>query len=535
MRGTLPIRLLIVCILLIPSILYLWPQSDVPTFCDLHDDCIYFVSAKSLADGGGYRIASLPGEPAQTKYPPLYPLLLSLAWRVNPEFPANLTLAVWISWLALPALLMGLASLYPRLGLSGWRTWILLALIAVNPYTITFSSKLLSEILFMALFVGVLILAERALQKGDDWRTPAAAGIVMGVAYLARSAGIVALGTMPLYFVLRKQPRKAAVFFFCMLPFVAGWMAWARLHEVTTTDPALMYYVDYASYQALNVSFADLPVVLWKNLDGLLSGLGSLVFPRVFDSLFMKILAQVIAVAMIAGVVRLVRRGQAVNYALFALGSSLLLAIWHFPPNERFVFPLFPLALAGLLVELEHLAEMLKAGIRHKDRSQRVAAVMLGSFIVLILCAGLAVQIYMSRVYLPESAQLYRAKRDAQTLAFQWIKKNTPESTAVVSLRDPLFYLQTGRHAITRPVLPMFWYREDREAVIESFRTLAPFARSHQLEYVYYAGLDFGAMSEEDQTKVDKSIRSSPELDVAFRNGDATVYKVRENLAVGRR
>ncbi|MGH7811095.1 MAG: hypothetical protein ACREP5_12535, partial [Candidatus Binatia bacterium] len=37
-----------------------------------HDDGIYAVVGKSLAQGDGYRILSLPAAPAQTKYPFLY-------------------------------------------------------------------------------------------------------------------------------------------------------------------------------------------------------------------------------------------------------------------------------------------------------------------------------------------------------------------------------------------------------------------------------------------------------------------------------
>ena len=142
--------LILVALLLIPSALFVGLNSDVPKFCYLHDDCLYFVSAKSMADGGGYRIASLPGEPPQTKYPPLYPLVLSLAWRLVPEFPANLTPAVWISWLALPAMLFLLGRLYPRMGFDGWKGAALLGLLAANPFTITFSGTLLSELLFVA-------------------------------------------------------------------------------------------------------------------------------------------------------------------------------------------------------------------------------------------------------------------------------------------------------------------------------------------------------------------------------------------------
>src|SRR5262245_1204078 len=77
---------------------------SAPLYCALlapqrfggyHDDGIYATTAKALATGQGYRIISLPSEPAQTKYPPLYPLLLSLIWRVYPRFPEN------VAWLTM--------------------------------------------------------------------------------------------------------------------------------------------------------------------------------------------------------------------------------------------------------------------------------------------------------------------------------------------------------------------------------------------------------------------------------------------------
>src|SRR5690348_239945 len=150
-RFASPLGLLLVLALLVPSAAYLWRFRDVPRFGDLHDDSLYFVSAKSLAEGGGYRIESLPGEPAQTKYPPLYPLLLSVAWRLNPQFPHNLPAAAWLSWLALPAILFQLLWIFPKMGIDGWRMWLLLALLAMNPYMILFSSTLLSELWFTAL------------------------------------------------------------------------------------------------------------------------------------------------------------------------------------------------------------------------------------------------------------------------------------------------------------------------------------------------------------------------------------------------
>ena len=63
------------------------------------DDSLYLSSARALATGEGYVIPSIPGEPAQTKYPIFYPWLLSLLWRVWPTFPDNLYGAFWLSLL----------------------------------------------------------------------------------------------------------------------------------------------------------------------------------------------------------------------------------------------------------------------------------------------------------------------------------------------------------------------------------------------------------------------------------------------------
>jgi hypothetical protein len=55
----------------------------------------------------------------------------------------------------------------------------------------------------------------------------------------------------------------------------------------------------------------------------------------------------VIAVAMLAGVVRMVRRGVAVDYAIFGAVSVGILLVWHYPATERFVLPLFSAANRG--------------------------------------------------------------------------------------------------------------------------------------------------------------------------------------------
>jgi len=521
-----PASWILLLLLLIPSLAQMWQLRDMPRFGDFHDDSIYYVTAKSLASGGGYRIESLPGEPAQTKYPPLYPLLLSIAWKVDPQFPRNLTIAAWISWLALPAVLFQLLALFRRLGFSTGRTWLLLVLFAVNPYTALFSTQLLSEMLFLALVLAGMHLVERSL---DSPSLAIAAGIAGGLAYLTRSAGIVLFATAMVYLWLtRKQHRTAWLFAAGMLPFVAGWTLWSRLHQLPTNDPSLIYYTDYFRNQLYSLSLKDLHLYVWRNIDALLWGLGGLIVPKVTSSWFLKILTQVIAVAMIAGIVRMVRRGQGVLYALFAAMGAVLLCVCTFPANERLTLPFFPLALAGLLVEMEHFFETARVGLRHKDRSQRVAASGLVAVFALVLAGALALQLYVAQVFMRDDAEHHRARITARIPVYEWARKNLPADASVLATEDVMFYLHTGRHAMRPSLPPQFWYREDRAGIVNWFTDLKPFARDHGLVYFEFSGADTSqGVDDEAAEDIETKIRNHPDLKPLYGGSTATIYQFR--------
>ena len=522
---------LFVLVSLAPSAAFLWQHSDLPSFGDLHDDSIYYVSAKSLADGGGYRIESLPGEPAQTKYPPLYPLLLSLAWRIDSQFPHNLPIAAWISWLALPAIMIQLLWVFPRLGITDWRAWMLMTWVALNPYMLVFSSTLVSELTYTALMLAAILLTERATHA-DAMASVIAAGAVAGLAYLTRSAGIVFLVAGPLYLWIRHKRREAVLFASAMLPFVAGWTIWTRLHQVSTTDPALIYYTDYFRYELYSISLRDLPVFLWRNIDGLMQGIGSLVLPNVFGSFFVKTAEQVIAVAMIAGVVRMIRgglgSGMRLLYALLAAGSCAQLVVWHFPPNERFVLPFLPLALAGLMTEMEHLGLMLRTGLQHRDAGQRVVAAGMLLAVASFLVGAVTLQIYVGQVLLPEQETARRVANKDRIATYDWIRTKLPQDATLLSSEDGLVFLNTGRHAMRRTLPPPYWYREDHAGIIDWMSNFRPFTQEHGLTYFAFSGIDFRqGITSDDGYAIQEAIRSNPDLSPMYQAETATVYKLR--------
>jgi hypothetical protein len=453
-------------------------------------------------------------------------MLLSLAWRLDPKFPHNLPVAAWISWLTFPATLLMLAVYTPRLGIAGWRGWALIVLFAVNPYVVWFSAQLLSELLFMALLFAAFLLIERASEETAGPAVAAVAGVTGGLAYLARSAGIVLIAAGFVYlWTVHKRRANAWIFAVAMLPFIVGWTAWSRIHMLYTADPALVYYTDYFGYELYNVNLSNFHLFLWKNVDGLLLGLGSLVLPKVTGSLFLKILAQVIAVAMISGVVRLVRRGDAWLYTMFAAGTAVMLLAWHFPPDERFVLPLFPLGLAGLIVELGHFFALLRTGLGHRDVGQRVVAAGLMCVAILIFGGALALQAYVGAVLQPESAHGARLKKVDEIAAYGWITVKTPEGAPLLAYADPVLYLYTGRPVLRRPLLPKLWYQEDQAGVIDLWGNLKSFAQEHGLKYYYVADGDLAAATDEERAAIEQAHRLSTDMTSVYRKGAVTIYE----------
>ena len=513
MLRRLAILALLVCALA-PSAYLAWSLRSMPHLGFYHDDSIYWVSARSLATGNGYRIESLPEQPYQTKYPPLYCVLLAGIWKLNPQFPSNLALATAFAWLLLPLFLWMLWLLLREYGFSLRRRVVLVLMAALSPVTVVFSFSLMPELLFTALLLGCLMLAERAGKAEAAAWLSVAAGILAGLAYLTKSIAAPLLITVPLVFVLRKHYRKAALFFGAMLPAVAGWQWWAARHVVHGADLAMMYYTDYMRYQLYNVPFHDLPLVVWYNLDGFLMGAGRLL---IFDIPFgSKHLERVIAVAAIAGCVRLVRRRREWQYALAALGMSAILLVWHFPPDQRFVFPLYPLLLMGLATEMENLVKMLRLTWAKPAFSDRFAAAGVGALLAVlglfaVFCTG-----YGLTRFVPGLFASYRADFEARQPAYRWISQQAPAGANVYAYEDPVAYLYTGHKSCRLPIPPKYLYHDNNAGIEKLMASMPEFAREERLSYLLLTPDDYHR---------DLNARGTRGLTQAMQSGDfQTVY-----------
>lgn len=513
-------------VILLPSLWFTWLNQNAPRFGDFGDDALYFVSGKSLLDGNGYRILSLPGEPPQTKYPPGYPALLAAAWSDGATFPTNLARAVWLQWRMLPVTLLLMMLYWRRIGLGPRWQWGLAALHGLNPYILFLSAMLMSEMPFTALILAALVALDVSESKGLKWA--AIAGVLAGIAFLFRTIGVAMLVTTPLLFLLRKKCGHAAVFAAAMAPAVVGWSLWAGMHLPSETDVITLYYTNYAGYHWMNFHWNEAHLFLWKNVDSLLFGIGTLILPHVIDSGLLKILAEVLALGSLIGCWRIAKERPATwHYIGFGVVFLGMLLAWSFPPNERFVIPLAPLLLAGFVREVQGLVDSIRKGFTHKDSSQRSAARVMAAVAGTILVSCLALQIVTTFRLLPEMMQTYGKQQLKNKPGYEWSKQNLPVDAKVLAEKDTSFYLYTGRKAASLIVPTIHLYRDDRKAQVAAYSDAVGYAKRHGLNYIYLTDDDFRRdLDPEDFEKIQTNLRVLTGASKLYDSNGIRVFRV---------
>ena len=507
--------------LCLPSLLFVWLNRDVPHFGVLQDDGVYLIDGKALAEGSGYRILSLPAQLNETRYPPLYPLYLSLAWRMIPTFPANLPLALLLSWLCLPVVL-GLTYIWcRRQQFPVPLTWLVVALFGLNPYVLFFVSNLGSEILFMALVLGAILIGERRNQ--DGWRGPLLAGLLAGSAYLTRTAGIALLPAAIAYFCWKRQPRAALFFVLGMTPAIAGWTLWSRLHAAPGHDIVTLCYTNYLGYYLQNVGWDNIAHILWRNGSALLESMGSLVFPQMMQGWLAKLILWPLAGAMILGCIQMVRQGYAALYSLFAGISFAMLLVWHYQPNQRFVLPLAPLLLAGFCFEMAQLAQLFRDALTESRRSPRVVARALAFSLITVLTVGLVLQICMDVGVVPKLAREDRANSQMYRSIYDWIAKNLPVDANILWQDDTALYLATGHHSTSFVVSPREFEATGGDAgEALRYRQIDEYAREQKLGYILLAKIGLRHNQE-----VLRAAAANPNLEPVHEEAGGILYRVR--------
>ncbi|MGE0821072.1 MAG: hypothetical protein AB7G75_26155 [Candidatus Binatia bacterium] len=420
-----------------------------------HDEGLYVTLAKSLSEGQGLRLLNLPTAPVQTKYPILYPYLLSWAWWLNPAFPDNAFLLKSINGVFFFAVLV-ITSLWIYRCFNENKNAALIAaalavaLVGSNPAIFSIVNRPLSETLFL-MFV---LLALLGFDQKEDARFSfvhvAFLGIVAALAYLTRTVGAAVIGAGGLHLLVRHRWRLLVIYSLTVALFFVPWTYWQQLHRPDHIESQiLLYYVSY-NYQppAFILIWSDWSrawLIVWGNLRYTFDSFASLFLLNALPILKYW----VYPLLGIGAVVSL--RKQTVFLWSFLLLYGFLILTWSWHP-ARLMVPLIPLLVLFLLRGAYAMQTFLQTHIQVPWVQNRVGFWVMLPFAALLTLNGMWLSLYVSES--PEnSLRLWFGKQALYSWqgfeeTFAWIREHTKEKDILASAYDPLYYLHTGRQAI---------------------------------------------------------------------------------------
>jgi hypothetical protein len=399
------------------------------------DDGMYVLLAKAIATGQGFHYVGLPGAPAATHYPPLYPLLLAAVWRFAPSFPDNLPVL-----LGLNALLLGMAALglysfaTTRLGWRSDVAAIAAALATITPPVLLLSSTVLSEPFFLAALWPALIAAERAVM-GSDRRHVLMAGVSIGLLMLLRTHAVALLAALVLVLLLRHRRLDAVLAAGFAVLLVLPWQLWTTYATPKVAAPLEGAYGSYLGWFVTGLREGGAPFLLatvranlaefWLLLGDRVAFGPSPWLVRGAQGLF--------ACLIVLGAWGMARRAPVcVCFVAAFLGIIL---VWPYAP-WRFVGAVWPLVLLLAAEGVRRLVE------RSRTTPQR-ALVALAVAIPCVAMAGNEWTAYRSRSWLAPA-------RDAGSQiapVVTWVSAHTQSGDVVMTEGPQVVTLFTGRRS----------------------------------------------------------------------------------------
>ncbi len=437
------------------------------------DDAWYIVLAKALSEGAGFRLISSATTPIQPLYPPGFPAILSVVYRLDPEFPRNVWLLKGVSIAAMMGVgLLTYAYLNGCRRLSRELAVCVAIAVTITPAFVFFAtSTVMSECVFALCQLGALLVLHRSGDASSDRsgrNLAVLAAVLAAAAMLVRSAAVAIILAGLIWFAKERLWRRAvwfgAVAALCILP----WILYSRVNAPTASQRtehggAVAYeYLDQLSMRWAGaprlgrITARELPKRISTNFTDIFGrSVGGILVPTMFrdasesgeEALSLvpttgfavpgmgnlretMLVSAVLSMIAFIGFVQTVRERLTVAevFIPIALGIIMVWPFWSF----RFVVPLTPLLLFYFTRGIHALVP-------------RAAGIVLLTVIGLHLYdhAGYIVHARsMGRVGWVEQA------RDVDAL-LEWIQRGGLADDGLLVTTNPgLVYLRTGRKSL---------------------------------------------------------------------------------------
>ncbi len=413
------------------------------------DDGVYLIGAKSIATGAGYRLLHLPGAPADIHFPPLWPALLAIVWKLSPSFPDNVVLLKLVNPLLL-AVGAALACGYGvrRLNVPPNVAALAAIIFAAALPVMVIAGVLFSEPMFFVALMLALALADRAVDDGGA-RAAIAAGIAAGLLTLVRSAGLTLIPALVVALLIARRNREAAIAAGGAAAVLAPWQLWLSMHAHDLAAPlrgSYGPYLDWVLGMYRDRGAAFVLVMARMNLLAVMRSLGVSLFPfgpREIRPLLVTLVLVVAAIAVIRA------RRRATTALLFLLFYFAVVFAWPYAP-DRFMWAIWPLL--GMLLA-SGATECWRIGTsRHGAvQSVRVTSAFACAMGVYAIGGHAGYSIRGASRHWWDSAA--RGNADALLPVADWINTNTKPDDIVAVDGEPFIYLHTGRTVVPVHIL----------------------------------------------------------------------------------
>lgn len=423
-------------------------QDGASRFGTYHDDTLYWTVAGAIADGKGAVMPSLPGEPALTKYPILYPYLLSAVWTPLAENPAGLAIAVGSSAVfAVWALIFSFLQLRRWRGVGDLQAALCVGACVLSAALLTLSSAVLSDALFFALGATALWFAELDHRRG--W---IGAAVFAGLAMLTRSVGVAVIGGIVISYFLQRRYKTGLSFGLLATPFAAFGVLGKFSAPAASLDGApgyrqtWLYYNDYIGFWRTSMPDAETLMGLLQTnlLETLRSPTALALGPEPPGPVGLTIWVT-LTVAIISGLYRQIQGDRVRAYHCALVLHLPFTMLWNFEIASRLLLLFLPLFWIGLSTELRHAAMGFVTGLKgSRPTADRVISVI--GLVLMTFGVGWWATRTVSAISAVAPATRTQATRYADLA--DWFRVNSSPQDRLIAIDDGFLYTHTGRQGM---------------------------------------------------------------------------------------
>ena len=452
-----------------------------------HDDAVYALTAKALATGEGYRLIQLPSEPAQTKYPILYPALLAMLWGSGDSVAERVT-AMQLATLAIAALAVAGAYLHlVRFGHASRGAAFGGALVAASaPNLLYYATATLSEMPFaLALIAALWVVDAASRTERCSLAWGLAVGVVVAAPFMVRTAGIVVVPAALVALALRgRQVRAVAA---GALLASAPWIAWALLASDASTDAVTSYQTDYVAWWRATIDTTGVRYVA-VNFGKALAATTHIALEATAREVYARSDSAWLVARAVGLLPWLWLAARALRREPWAVVLSAYLAFvcfWPWAP-DRFIVPALPFLAAAWFAALERAGGSVSSISwgRGAQALAVLAALALSAANARLLARYADVERSSGYSYfrLPDEPVAWSSYLDA----FDWLRASRGKDDVVLAGFDTMTALYTDRHAV-RPYVPRpeaLFYGSDAP-LAGTIEELEAIVATHHPRYVF--------------------------------------------------